>query len=187
MRKPPRYEETPAYTGEFERITPGGYICVIQNAKEEVNNGHYQLAIAFDIAEGDLAGYYRRRFDRFGGKWPAVFRQNVVDRNDQCSPFFKGMITAIEESNPGFTFQFEDEKCLVKKRFGAVFAEEEFVSRDGEVKTAVKCVQIRSVAAIRNGDFKVPEKKILSPTALPSSTAVDAYGFTETTMAECPF
>lgn len=185
MRKPSDYDSAKAYTGDFEKIVPGGYICVIQNAKEEVNNGHYQLAIAFDIAEGDLAGYYRRRFDRFGGKWPGIYRQNVVDANDKCSPFFKGMITAIEESNPGFLFDFNDEKCLVKKRFGAVFAEEEFMTQDGEIKTAVKCVQIRSVAAIRNGEFKVPEKKLCKPAA---SQKTDAFGFTESALTEeCPF
>ena len=161
MRKPNGYEEAQAYSGDFERITPGAYICKVMNVQEEVNKGIWQLAIAFDIVEGEHAGFYRRQFDRFGKKWPAVFRQTVEGKDGKCSPFFKGMITALEESNPGFTFDFANEKCLVGKLFGGIFGEEEYLSTyDGEIKTACKCLQIRSVKAVRDGECKIPEKKL---------------------------
>lgn len=184
MRKPNGYEEARAYSGDFERITPGAYICKVLNVQEEVNKGIWQFAVAFDIADGEHAGFYRRQFDRFGKKWPAVFRQTVEGKDGKCSPFFKGMIKSIEESNPGYTFDFENERGLVGKIFGGIFGEEEYLSNfDGEVKTTCKCLQIRSVQAVREGNYKIPEKKLYKP-AEPKQAAET---YTDLTGEPCPF
>ena len=64
MEKMQGYDEAQALTGEFETLEPGGYICVIKKAKEETSTtGKKMLVIAFDIAEGEHAGFYQRRFD----------------------------------------------------------------------------------------------------------------------------
>lgn len=189
MRKPNGYEEAQAYSGDFERITPGAYICKVMNVQEEVNNGIWQLAIAFDIAEGEHTGFYRRQHDRWQKKWPGVYRQTVEGKDGKCSPFFKGMLTAIEEGNPGYTFDFDNEKGLIGKLFGGIFGEEEYLSSfDGEIKTACKCVQIRSVKAVRDGNYKVPEKRLYKPekaSAAPAAYSPDA--FAEVSMDDCPF
>lgn len=185
MRKPDGYDNAQAYTGEFEKIKPGGYICVIKNVREEATDKKWQLAIALDIAEGDSKDYYKQRFDRFGGNWPAIYRQNIAGKDGRCSPFFKGMITAIEESNPDFTFRFEDEKCLVGKIFGGVFGEEEFVGSNGDTAVSCKCVQVRSVQAIRDGNFKIPDRKPLPAPAAAKPVSLD--DFRDISIDDCPF
>lgn len=166
MRKPEGYENAPSYMGGEggPQLPPGGYICKIKQAREETTQGGYwMLAVAFDIAEGPMAGFYEAQFkERIkrdnNAKWPGVYRQGIQNKEGKCSPFFKGMITAIEQSNPGYTFDF-NESTLTGKVFGGVFAPEEWMNQQGELRTSVKLQQFRSAQAIRDGDYKVPDTK----------------------------
>lgn len=168
MRKYEGYEQAEAFTGEFETLEPGGYVCKILKVQAEEKDYGTLLRIAFDIAEGEHEGYYRRRFDQKKqydetAKWPGMYYQTVIQDDLR---YFKGFITSIEASNPGFKWNW-DEKKLAGKLFGGVFAEEEYEKQNGEIGTIVKCRFVRSVDAIREGKFKVPEKKRLqnsSPT-----------------------
>lgn len=186
MKKPNGYETTQAYDGSFERLDPGGYICQINGAKAEEYNGRSRIAIAFDIASGPLAGYYKRKHDRFGGNWPGTYRQFTEDNDGACSPFFKGMITAIEESNGGFRFDFDESK-LVGKLFGGVFAEEEYMNKDGDVKTIVRCSQIRSTQSIQSGDFQIPSIKKLRKRDDATQSSSSFAGFTDINPDDIPF
>lgn len=75
--------------------------------------------------------------------------------------YFKGFITVIENSNPGYKWNW-DEKTLVGKLFGGVFGEEEYKGNDGKMHTGVKCMQVRSIDKIRNGEYTVPPIKKLN-------------------------
>jgi len=58
MEKVKNYDETVAFTGEFETIKLGGQVCKIINAKVgKTTTNKDMLIIAFDIAEG--RGYYQ--------------------------------------------------------------------------------------------------------------------------------
>lgn len=184
MQKPNNYENTDAFTGDFQRLTPGGKICTIVNAYETTTKKTNQpmLAIEFDIAEGEEKGFYEAAQQQYGGDWRGVYRQGTLDKDGNCSPFFKGMISAIEESNDRYKFDFS-EKTLIGKKFGGVFGEEEYIGKDGTVKTAVKLMQIRSTDAIRKGNFKIPPKKTVSGATQP---AVD-NGITSVESEDIPF
>ncbi len=164
MRKYEGYEQAEAFTGEFETLEPGGYICKILKVQAEEKDYGTLLRIAFDIAEGEREGYYKRRFESKkqsnpDAKWPGMYYQTVIQDDLR---YFKGFITSIEASNPGFKWNW-DEKKLAGKLFGGVFAEEEYEKTDGSIGTIVKCRFVRSVDAIREGKFKVPEKKRIQP------------------------
>jgi hypothetical protein len=184
MQKPNNYENTDAFTGEGQRLTVGGKICTIVNAYETTTKKTNQpmLVLEFDIAEGEEKGFYEAAQQQYGGDWRGVYRQGTLDKDGNCSPFFKGMISAIEESNDRYKFDF-NEKTLIGKKFGGVFGEEEYIGKDGTVKTAVKLMQIRSTDAIRKGNFKIPPKKTVSGTTQP---AVD-NGFTSVESENIPF
>jgi len=166
MRKYEGYEQAEAYTGEYERLEPGGYICRILKIEAIENDGtkNYDtlLKIGYDIAEGDHKDYFRRQFDRKkqsnpDAKWPGMYYQTV--KADDLR-YFKGFITAIEQSNSGYKWNW-DEQTLKNKIFGGVFGEEEYLGNDGKVRTSVKLQWVRSADKIRNGDFTIPEKKLL--------------------------
>lgn len=73
---------------------------------------------------------------------------------------FKGFLTAVKDSNPGFVFE-NQEKRLEGKLVGLVLAEEEYRGNDGSVKKRLYVSAVRSVDRIRKGDFTVPAIKKL--------------------------
>lgn len=146
------------------RLTPGGYICGILNAGD-VPDKEY-LRIEFDIAEGPYKNYFREMRDRLNlPQWPAG---GVLIRSykPKAQPFFKAFLTSVQASNPGYVFR-NDETSLRRKLVGLVLGEEEY-EYNGEVKTRLRVAAVRSVKAIRDGDFKVPDKKCLAPAAAPA-------------------
>jgi hypothetical protein len=163
MQKPTNYDETQAFTGEFKTITPGGHICKIvqANVSKTTNSDKEVLVILFDIIEGDCKDYYQEQFAKKyatnpNAKWQGVYRQ-LTEGNSL--KFFKGMLTAIENSNPGYQWNW-DEKTLKGKLFGGVFGQEEFQKQDGSIGLTTKCRFIRSVEQVRKG-VEVPEIKRL--------------------------
>ncbi len=162
MKKINGYEEAQALTGEFETLEPGGYICVIVGAKEEISSTNKEmLTIAFDIAEGEKAGFYQRKFDedtRPEAKWQGVYRQML--EGEKSAGYLKGLMTTLEASNPNFKWDW-DEKKLKGLKFGGIFGREEYEKFDGTRSFSTKLRFVRSIEKVKNGDFKVPEDKML--------------------------
>ena len=165
------WNEAPAYTGEFETLPPGVYKCqVVQVNITKTQSGKEMMVICFDIAEGPFKDYYMKQFKSRQKtdkdvKYPGIFRQ--LTRGDSL-PFFKGVITSIEKSNPGYRWNWE-EKSLVKKYFGGIFGREEYMGNDGKKHMSTKCVQIRSLDGMK--DAKIPEDKLLPDTPAPAFSA----------------
>lgn len=165
MMKPAEWETTEAFTGDFKTITPGGHVCKILQARSQLTNtGKEQLAIMFDIAEGDCKDYYSEQHSRKAesnpdAKWQGVYRQ-LVEGNSL--KFFKGMITAIEQSNNGYKWDWKEDS-LRGKLFGGVFGQEEYLNGNGDVKLSTKLRFIRSVEQVRKG-VEVPAVKKIQQT-----------------------
>lgn len=164
MEKVKGYEEAQAITGEYERLEAGGYICKIVSAKEEKSkSGKRMLVLALDILEGDKKDYFKKRFDENTSpdkKWSAgaIYRQML--EGEKTVGFLKGLMTSLEASNDGFKWNW-DEKKLKDLKCGAIFGEEEYEKMDGSIGTSTKVKFIRTVKAIQDGNFKVPELKKL--------------------------
>lgn len=185
MRQYDEFDRVQPATGESETLEPGGYICKIISAKvekaKEGKNYDELMKVAFDIDEGNFKGYYSRRFDRSknyrsDAKWPGVYHQTIKQSDLR---YFKGFITAIEESNPGYKWTW-DESSLKGKIFGGIFGEEEYRGNDGKVRTITKLQWVRSVGKVREGSFTIPPIKRLQRSGGASSTIpglppVEAY------------
>lgn len=185
MKLPNDYDETVGVNGgDFETIEAGGYICKIVSAKiEKSQTQKDMLVIAYDIAEGEHKDFYQRRYDSYKenstpdnpAKWPTngVHRTMILDSNGKCNKFFKGLITAIEESNEGFKFNDgkgnADESKLKGKLFGALIGREQYVGNDGNLKFSSKIRFIRSVQTIEDGKFDIPEDKLVD-SGIPGAT-----------------
>lgn len=165
MKKINGYDEAQALTGEYEVLEAGGYVCKILNAKEEKSqSGKEMLVIAFDIEEGEHKDYFKRRFDndtRLDKKWPVngIYRQMLEGEN--AVGYLKGMITSLEASNPKFKWDWDESK-LKGLKFGGIFRREQYEAFDGSLKFSTKLQFIRSVEKIKNGDFKIPDDKLLN-------------------------
>jgi len=179
ISKPQGYDESQAFTGDSMQLQPGCYACVIkQISMTQTQSGRQQMAVLFDIAEGENKEFYKKQYEisrqqDAQAKWKGVHKQ-IIDGTSL--PFFKGLITAIEKSN---NFQFpwgteNNEKTMVGKKFGAVMGREEFLTRDGQRKFATKIFQIRSLDGLK--DAKVPEDRLLPQTPGPANAGMPQFG-----------
>lgn len=155
------YNEAPAYTGETIALPAGLYKCIIKQVNITTDrNQREQMTVLFDIAEGEYKGFYEKQFQArkkqsSDAKWGGIHRQLT---RGASLPFFKGIITAVEKSNPGYKWDW-NEKGLAGKVFGGIFGREEFLDNNNEKRMATKCVQIRSVDGLK--DAKIPDDKLL--------------------------
>lgn len=164
MQNISNYNEIKASDGEFERLPVGGYICKITLADDypmdaSTGKGDY-LKIEYDIASGDFKDFYAEQFDRFGDYWGGVMFRSYKEK---ALPMFKQFTNCVEQSNAGYSWNF-DEKSLVGKFIGLVIGEEEYEKKDGNIGTRLYVKNVKTVDQIKNGDFKVPELKKLKNT-----------------------
>lgn len=178
---PNDFDNARAYDGNSFPVLPlGAHVCRVLRADVVKNRaGADMLVINFDITEGgEFDGYYKKRYDaarqrNANAKWPGVFRANLLTREGATSGYFKGFITALEESNPGYNFRASNgnETAMNKLYVGLVFGEEEFMTNDThEIKTAVKPFYAVSVPKAREG-VAIPAKKRLREDAAPAGLA----------------
>lgn len=163
---------------DFQNPTAGGYIAKIASTVD-IEAKEY-LRIEWDFAEGDFAGNNQGTYDR-AGFWPIAL---IRSYKDAALPFFKAFKTALEESNRNYTFSEDKLGDMTGRLVGVVLGEEEYKKNDGTLGKRLYVHQTRSVKAIKDGDFKVPELKKLS-----GGAALSVSGFTSLTDddGELPF
>lgn len=171
MLKPLDYENVQA-NSNFTPLAPGGYVCRIMGVQEAATQkGIPSLHVSLDIAEGPEANRFATEYrndTRPDKKWGCIYRQTITTKDGGTSPFFKGLITAIEESN-GMTVQWTEDPNAFAAQFkgkliGVIFGREEYEKNDGNRAWSTKAQLCMPVAKIRSGDFKVPEDKPLAQT-----------------------
>lgn len=169
MKRMSGWESTQARDGSVERLPAGAYVCGIVSARAGLTrNNTEMLVLDIDIAEGQYRGIFNRKNEsraKYGRStsWPASLYQPTENADGSPNEFYKGLITAIEESNPGYVWNF-DETTLRGKMIGIVFQEEEFLALDGSgtIQTSTKPRWARTVDAVRKGDIPAPPIKKLT-------------------------
>ena len=181
MNKIQGYDEAQAYTGESRALPAGKYICEIKGAKEvKAKTGKKQLVLQLDIAEGEYKGYfdYMYEFDcdmKFDCGY-AVHMPSEHNNEGKQLPFFKGMITCIEESNEGYEWNW-DEKTLKGKKIGVLFGREQYLM-NGQKKWATKARAVRSIKGLEMSE--IPQDKLLDG----STSGFDTSGFDDEDVSE---
>lgn len=161
-----------------ERIPAGNYIGEIKNAKVEQTQYGDFLVIAFDITEGEFAGYFQEKYDRATGdskKWRGTCRVRIPDEKSQYyeseKRSFENMMFAIEDSNRGFHFDSEGTEAQLKgKTAGFLSRDKEFKNVFGEVITFTEFVSFASANDVRDGKVKPLKAKLLKPEEKPTET-----------------
>lgn len=169
LKKPNIWDTTEGIEyGDYEQLEIGGHEIVIKNAYEYTGqqSGTTSLRVEVDITGNDKqAGFFQKQYDNnisVDRKWPNGAIKYVSLKEDaNCVALFKGFATAVENSNPGYKWNF-DEKTLIGKKLCGVFGLEEFKKEDGTITTLVKLTQIRSLDKLK--DVKIPKVKLLNNT-----------------------
>lgn len=186
---PNDFDNARAYDGNsMPPLSLGGHVCRVHAARvEKTRKGTDQLIVEFDVYEdGEFNRYYNRRFEaakayRPDAKWPGVFRANLLTRDGATNGYFKGFITALEQSNTGYSCKATNgnEAAMRGRYVGFVFGEREFRASDDSIKTVVEPFYAVSVEKVREG-VPIPAKKVLRD-------AAPAQGFTPVDTDDLPF
>ena len=183
IKRPNDWNEVKEYS-DRPRLHLGAYVCKVKQAAVQNNGYGDQLCILFDIAEGDFKGYYKDEFDgntQANKKWKGVLRQwlpkdDGSEKDKKTKRAFKSFISAVEKSNPGFQFNW-DENSLKGKCVGVLFRNEEW-EYDGKHGWAVRPYIAISSDKARSGDYRLPEDKPLK------NKSDDSYSYNEPTNYE---
>lgn len=176
INRPNNWDDVRAYSGSRQKLPAGAYVCDIIQAVVQSNNYGQQLCVLVDINSGEWAGYYAENFDnnqRENKKWKGVLRlwlpvNDGSDKDEFTKSILKGFITAVEESNRGYTWNW-DERTLVKKEIGVLFRNEEW-EWNGKSGWTAKPFRAISVDSVADGNFTVPKDKPLKNKVEPAPT-----------------
>lgn len=149
-------------TGSGREILPAdGYVCNILSAKEETFSWGSRLVLAIDVAEGVYEGFFKRDFDnndREDKKWRGIYRVNIpkddgTDQDNWTKRTFGNFIWSVQESNPGYTWDW-NEKSLKGKKIGVIYRNREW-EMNGRTGWTTEAGGSASVEDIRSGKFRL--------------------------------
>lgn len=173
------YKDTPSEQLPVDQA----YVCKILSAKESNYDWGSRLEIAVDITEGDYKDFYKQKFEANTNedkKWPGVVRLPIPkddgsERDAWTMTSFNTNIVAIEDSNPGFTWDWDETK-LKGKQIGLVLRNKEysFNGRSGWYSEPFKFITVENARA---GKFRKPKDKPLPNNSAPASAPSDPSGF----------
>ncbi len=137
---------------DFKSLPIGAYECVIRSASIHKNpmTEKESVKVQVDIASGDYKGYYQKRYNsntRSDKTWDNNATRYLAYQGENAS-FFKGFITCVENSNPGYKWNW-DEETLKDKKICGVFQYEEYKTQDGKKGVKVRLNKFRSLDKLK--------------------------------------
>ena len=172
FKKPRDYDDVKV--GEAKVLPAGGYICEILKAEEcKSKTGKDMLKVAFDITQGPFTGYFKDSFnywkvnaeDPATVKWPFSGTKWILllDNEGATNRDFKSFCTALIDSGTevwnGDVF---DAANLKGALVGIIFRREQH-EYAGATNWRTVPWGFRSVKAIEEGTFNIPDDKPLAP------------------------
>lgn len=183
-------------TGGYEPLPAGGYVAKIMNAEEVAYAWGRVLLISFDIAEGEHAGHFAADYKdnpREDKKWRGTYRLRVPnddgsENDDWNRRTFGNVMWAVEDSNPGYHWDWDETK-LAGKKIGVLFRNKEWeMETEQGLRTGwtTECCAVISAGDARDGKYKVPKDKPLSNSAV-NTKASDFAPLPDSELADLPW
>ena len=182
------YEKYQAFNNRPTQLPVGGYVFRISAVRYEQgqNGSSDRIVVAFDVAEGEYAGFFKKKFDADQNedkKWKGTATVYVPkeDGSEQDTWTIQKMRTftnALEDSNPNYKFDWDENKWK-GLMIGGVFGEVYSMINGKQIKyTAFKTAC--SVGDIHAGRFRIPKpqyKNGAKPEWTASAPQADSEGF----------
>lgn len=162
------YDKVKGYS-DFEQLPKGGYVVKILGVSiGQTGDFRQYLKLSCDIVEGEYANYFTNQYKNNQNedkKWICNLLQNLPvddgsERDGWTKKAFRTMIDALEDSNPGFHWDWNETK-LKGLTVGGLFNEREYEGHDGSIKRATNLARFCSVDKIRSGNYTLPKDKLL--------------------------
>jgi hypothetical protein len=140
---------------DFKALPIGAYECIIKKAEVHKNQDTQKesFKVEVDIATGDYKDYFQKRYDNntnSNKKWDNNATRYLAFQGDNAS-YFKGFITCVENSNIGYTWNW-DETTLKGKKICGVFQYEEYKKQDGSKAVKVRLNKFRSLDKMKEAN-----------------------------------
>ena len=163
-------------SGGRETLPAGGYVCQILSARVENSEWGETLVIAHDVCEGEFKDIFKRDYDnntREDKKWRGTFRLKLpkddgTEQDGWKKRSLSNFLWAIEQSNPGYSFNW-DEKTLKGKKIGLLYRNKEW-EYNGNSGWTTEAAGTESIGNIREGKFKMLRDKPLANKPTPSES-----------------
>lgn len=176
------YNETKSYS-DAKQLPKGAYVLRIMNAQEEHSATGDYIMISCDIEEGEYKGFFTQDYkdqDREDKKWHCNYilnepKDDGSEKDGWTKRRFKTVTEALEESNAGYHWDW-DEKKWKGKLIGGLFNTKQFKGSDGQIREATNLKQLCAVEKIRSGKYKMPKDDLLKQEEVaPKITADDEF------------
>lgn len=182
MKPIANWNEVKAFSAT-QKLPAGAYVIKILAAEDrephsQNNNTDYHfLTVSFDIADGEYIDYYAEDYKsqtREDKRWKGTVNFFVpqgdgTPEDAKTARRFKSMTVAVEESNTGYVWEW-DEKSLKGKTVGCVFRDEEWEIGDKTGFTARPQYFISS-SDVAQGKYTIPAPKLLKKAPTPIAAA----------------
>ena len=183
-------------------LPAGPYIGKIKNVKIDGNEPDQRLILRLDVSDGDYANYFTdryarddKRYEKKESKYPAKYKGDLKIRipnpdnpnskyPDSDLATFNDAIWCIEESNPGYHWDW-DEKSLIGLTVG--FSVRKGTYNDKPFSTIAK---LESAPEVRMGNVAVMDPlppRNDAPKYVPPVTQQVGYTEVQMTEDELPF
>lgn len=187
------YNQVKAYS-DFPTLPKGGYILKIMGVSVQTNSNGKYLQIGCDIAEGEYKDFFAEQYkndQRSEKKWGCNFLLSIPKddgskKDGWTKRSFKTFTTALEESNNGYHFDWDEQK-FKGKLIGGLFNEREYQKTDGTIGRATNLDRVCAAEKIRKGDYKLPEDKLIKKSGNNTSGMDGFVNVPEGTNEELPF
>lgn len=144
-----------------EPLPAGGYVIKIVKAETTFTRaGKEQLVLSVEVAEGEKTGFFEQQYranPNEDKKWKGVYRQftPLDDGSEEDKKTVRAMnnlIACIEESNPGYHWDWKEQN-LKGKLLGGIWRNKEY-EIDGRRGWTTEMAGVTTAQEIREGKFK---------------------------------
>ena len=192
------FEETKVL-GEYVQLPKGAYVCKIMGVHTN-EKGYGELDLYCDIAEGDYKDYFNKDYENQTGenkKWRCMTlvylpKDDGSDKDELTKRSFKTFLENVEDSNPGFHFDFgveNNEQQFKGKLIGGLFHNHQWDSKDNDgnqvIHDQTRLKRFVSVEAVRTGKYRMPKDDLVEVSS--TSSNKDNEGSLEITADNLPF
>lgn len=166
IKRPSNWNEVQGFS-ERQKLPLGAYVCKVKRAVVQSTDYGEQLVLLFDIEEGEFRNYYNNDYaanQNQDKKWRGLLKvwlpkDDGSEKDEWTKRTFKGMVTAFENSNPGYQFDW-NEASLIGKLVGILFRNEEW-EMNGRSGWSVRPFRAISVDSVRDESYTLPKEKPL--------------------------
>ena len=175
----------------FAQLPPvGAYVAEIQGVKTEDSYDHSRenIVCMVEITEGEFAGQYHKVFEEqknsFGGevKYKGVLRLSPPIEGDESwvKSRFEGNLWCVEQSNPGYHWDWDETK-LKGKKIGINVRKCIYTGNDGKEKETTEIAQFETISDVKEGNCRKLKDRV-------QKKKNDSQNYTDvTTEVEVPF